>query len=320
MNGHDILIIGGTGSLGKALVTEIFNSHQPKSITIFSRNEYNQWLMLNEFSSHKSKLSFVLGDVRDKEAIQHVMKNKSIVFNLSAIKHVPNCETNLEESVKTNVNGALNSVDSVTDQSIIIHTSTDKAVYPISNYGVTKSLAEKIILNGGSHHRGTKFHCIRFGNFVGSSGSVIELFKKQIKNNEEITLTNPQMSRFWISLSEAAKFCLEIAPSSENSAIFVPKMVKWSMDDLVQTLKNNINYHVNCSSKIRIIGDRKGEKLHEVLFHEDEFLRIKDCGTYYKTTKEIQSPQEFFEMNNSSEYMRLTPEQIKEYLQKAGVV
>ena len=266
--GKKILITGGTGSLGQALTKRLLE-HDVDAIRIFSRNESKQIDMESKFSD--KRLRFLLGDIRDFDRLNRALEDIDIVFHAAALKHVPVIEYNPFEAIKTNVIGSQNVISACLQQNVerVICIGTDKAVFPINTYGATKLLMEKLFvtasnyLNKKRYH--TKFITLRYGNVIGSSSSVIPKFIEQIKNKKNVTITDPKMTRFSITMDEALDFILNATKIGQGSEIFVPKMKAYTItsvkDALFELLENTGE---------KITGIREGEKLDEVLISDDE--------------------------------------------------
>lgn len=264
MNNKEVLIIGGTGSLGQTIYMYLISHYKCKGIRIFSRDEYKQWKMQNEMNAVSTPTAYLIGDVRDKDRVYRATKNVDVIFNCAAMKQVPACENNPEEPVKTNISGAQNIINAAIDNHVntVMHVSTDKAVYPINIYGATKTVAEKLFLHANIYSAGeTKFSVCRYGNVLGSRGSIIPLFKEQAKTGT-ITITDRRMTRFWITLNQVAKFIVKNAMIAQGGEIFIPKMRAMQIIELANIIAP--------SSKVETIGIRKGEKLHECLITEEE--------------------------------------------------
>jgi len=269
----NILITGGTGSLGQSLTKRILEKHNPKSIRIFSRNEKSQVEMSRKFKDNR--LRFLIGDVRDRDRLRRAMVDCDIVIHAAAIKHVDVGEYNPIETIKTNVNGAMNVIDAAIDCNVdrVLAISTDKAVYPVNLYGATKMTAEKLFVQANTYsYKKTKFSCVRYGNVLGSSGSVIPLFLKQ---HEEgcLTITDAEMTRFWIEMERVLDFIIMCITNMSGWEIFVPKMKSMRLIDLADT--------ISPGTKRKIVGIRPGEKLHEVLITDDEARHTIDHTDYY---------------------------------------
>lgn len=270
-----ILIIGGTGTVGTGLVKALLGM-DVKTIRVLSRDEYKQYIMMQEMSGIKN-IRFLIGDVRDKERIERAMEDIDIVFHIAAMKHVPSCEYNPMEAVKTNVIGTQNVITAAINNNVgkVILTSTDKTISPTNTYGATKLLAERLIVSA-NYYKGTcntVFSAVRFGNVMGSRGSVIPLFKKQILESKEITVTDSNMTRFMMTLSEAVDLTLEACVRAQGGEIFVLKMPVICLKDLVDVTIEEVSkkYNVNSEEiKIKEIGLRPGEKLYEELMTCEE--------------------------------------------------
>lgn len=270
----NILVTGGTGSWGHELVTQLLNKYEPKEIRIYSRGEHKQVEMRREFSKYK-ELKFIIGDVRDKNILGLAMKNVDYVFHLAALKHVPVCEENCWEAVLTNVYGTQNVIESAIENKVkkVIDVSTDKAVDPFNLYGVTKACGEKLIINANQNYiSDTKFMCIRAGNVLGTAGSVLPLFKKQIAEKNEITITDPQMTRFLMSTKDAIGLVFKSAENSIGGEIFVMRMPSTTLENMADVM---IKLFGDKKTKKKEIGIRPGEKTHEVLVSKNETPRTK---------------------------------------------
>ena len=268
LKGKKVLITGGTGSLGVALTKRLLQENVD-TIRIFSRNENKQLEMDSKF--HDDRLRFLLGDVRDYNRLTRAFEDIDIVFHAAALKHVPIIEYNPFEAIKTNVIGSQNVIDACLEEDVekAICVGTDKAVSPLNTYGATKLLMEKLFITASNYlkkerHK-TKFIAVRYGNVLGSSGSVIPKFINQIKNNEKITITNSNMTRFSISMDEALDFILKATEIGKGSEIFVPKLRAYSLMDVKDALFDLLG-----KTDEQIVGIRPGEKLHEILINNDE--------------------------------------------------
>lgn len=284
-----ILIIGGTGTIGQGLIKELIH-HEPKVIRIFSRDEYKQFIMEHSsiIKKNKNKFRFLIGDVRDFERLDRAMVDIDIVFNLAAMKHVPSCEYNPDEAIKTNVDGMENVIKASINNNVecVLFTSSDKAISPTNTYGATKMLAEKLVqaANFSKGKSRTKFIAVRFGNVMGSRGSVIPLFKKQILENKKITVTDPEMSRFMMSLSQAVKLMIKSCEISKGGEVFVLKMPVIKLRDLSEVVIEETckKYNLNKDEiQVNIIGFRAGERIYEELMTKEESHYAKDLGDMY---------------------------------------
>jgi len=260
----NVLVTGGTGSFGHKFIEILLKDYHPERLIVYSRDELKQHEMrLGGFDA--PNLRYFIGDVRDLPRLQRAFNGVDIVVHAAALKQVPACEYNPMEAIKTNILGSSNVIDAALDAGVekVLALSTDKAVNPINLYGATKLAAEKLIVQSNAYAGGmtTRFSCVRYGNVVGSRGSVVPLFLKQRKQGE-ITLTDERMTRFWISLDQGVKFVIRCIEEMQGGEVFVPKIPSMKMVDLAKA--------VAPEAEIRLIGIRAGEKLHEVLISEDE--------------------------------------------------
>ena len=284
-DGKKILITGGTGSLGQELAKKLLQ-FDVDVIRILSRNENKQIEMEN--SINDKRLRFFLGDIRDYDRLVRATEDVDIVFHAAALKHVPKIEYNPFEAIKTNVIGSQNVINACLKSNVkkVIAIGTDKAVSPLNTYGATKLLMEKLFVTANNYlapdkHQ-TKFIAVRYGNVVGSSGSVIPKFINQLKNKEKITITDPNMTRFSIRMDEALNFILKSAEIGKGSEIFIPKLKAYSINDIKNTL-NEI--YGNFGEKI--IGIRPGEKLHEILISKEEIRYSWEFQDLYMLTSPL---------------------------------
>ena len=271
----NILVTGGTGSIGSEIVHRVLKFN-PKVVRIFSRDETKQF-ELEQKLENDNNIRFLIGDIRDKNRLKRAFDGIDIVFHAAAMKHVPACEYNPFEAVQTNVLGTQNIIEAALDADVkkVIAISTDKAASPINTMGATKLLAEKLIMDGNfSKGRWTTiFSSVRFGNVVGSRGSVIPLFKKQIQKGGPITLTNPEMTRFMMTISQAVDLVFKATKIARGGEIFIFKMPVIRLKDLAETMikKYGPEYGYETENiSIKINGIRKGEKMHEKLMLEEE--------------------------------------------------
>lgn len=262
-----VLITGGTGSFGKKLTEILLTQYRPKKLIIFSRDELKQHEMRQIWNdaSDDCPIRYFIGDVRDKERLYRAMHGVDIVVHAAALKQVPACEYNPFEAVQTNVMGAKNVIDAAIDNGVkrVIALSTDKAVNPVNLYGATKLVAEKLFVQGNAYAGagGTQLSCVRYGNVVGSRGSVIPLFLEQRKSGV-VTVTDPRMTRFWITLEQGVAFVIHCVELMHGGEIFVPKIPSMRVMDLVEA--------VAPGCEVRLSGIRSGEKINESLLSEDE--------------------------------------------------
>ena len=274
-----ILITGGTGSLGQALTKRLLEM-DVRSVRIFSRNESRQIQMESKFQDER--LRFLIGDVRDYQRLEMALEDVDVVFHTAALKHVPKIEYNPFESIKTNVIGSQNVIDACLKRNVerAVCIGTDKAVSPLNTYGSTKLLMEKLFVAANNYLNREKYRTIflavRYGNVLGSSGSVIPKFIEQIKANKPVTITDPKMTRFSITMNEALDFILNSVKIAKGSEIFVPKLRAYNIVDV----KNALTELLSDTSE-KIMGIRTGEKLHETLINEDEIRYSWDFKNMY---------------------------------------
>jgi len=262
-----VLVTGGTGSFGNKFVEIMLNRYRPRRLVVFSRDELKQSEMMARFQhriDHPS-LRFFVGDVRDQARLERAMHGVDVVFHAAALKQIPSCEYNPFEAIQTNVIGAENVINAAIDAGVtrVVMISSDKAVNPINLYGATKLCAEKLFVQGNAYGfpRGSVFSVVRYGNVIGSRGSVIPLFAAQ-RASGRVTVTDRAMTRFWIRLEQGVEFAIRCAELMRGGEIFVPKIPSMRIMDLVTTVAPG------CT--IEDIGIRPGEKLHEILISEDE--------------------------------------------------
>ncbi|GLI83160.1 polysaccharide biosynthesis protein [Rossellomorea marisflavi] len=263
-----ILVTGGTGSWGNELVSQLLEKN-PKEIRIFSRNETSQVLTKQKFENDP-RLTFLIGDVRDKEAVMEAAQKVDYIFHLAALKHVPVCEHQPLEALKTNVMGTQNIIDAAIENEVekVINISTDKAANPSNFYGFTKAMGEKLIINANVLTDKTKFVCVRGGNVLGTNGSVIHVFKHSIKEKSKIGITDKNMTRFFLTIKDAIKLLFKATYESHGGEIFVMKMPTCKIMDLAQVLIDR--YSPDQEVTVEELGIRPGEKLHELLLTEFE--------------------------------------------------
>jgi UDP-N-acetylglucosamine 4,6-dehydratase len=271
-----VLLTGGTGSFGQKFTEALLGKYNPKVIRIFSRDELKQWEMGKKFNYHE-RLRFFIGDVRDKERLERAMDGADIVVHAAALKQVPSCEYNPFEAVKTNVLGAQNVIEAAINHDIekVMAISTDKAVSPVNLYGATKMCMEKLFVAANAYvggKRQTRMSCARYGNVVGSRGSVIPLFKEQRKKGT-LTITDKRMTRFWLTLEQGVNFVIQCIGIMHGGEVFVPKIPSMKMLDLAATIAPECG--------IEYIGIRPGEKIHECLLTEDEARHSVEFESFF---------------------------------------
>ena len=273
-----ILITGGTGSLGTALTKRLLKT-EVDVIRIYSRDEWKQIQMQDQLNN--KKLRFLIGDVRDKERLSRAMEDIDIVFHAAALKHVPVAEYNPFEAIKTNVLGAQNVIESALDNKVsrVIAIGTDKAVSPLNTYGATKLLMERMMTAAnffkGKHK--TDFLCVRYGNVLGSRGSVLPKFLEQIKNGQRLTITDPKMTRFNITMKQAIDLIFRAVNDGKSGEVFVPKLKAYTLDEF----KNAIIELTKYNGVIQKIQVRPGEKFHETLINQDEIAYTYESNNDY---------------------------------------
>jgi UDP-N-acetylglucosamine 4,6-dehydratase/5-epimerase len=318
-----ILVTGGTGSFGKKFIQTILENYKPHRLIVFSRDELKQYEMQQVFN--QSCMRYFIGDVRDEDRLSMAMNGVDYVVHSAALKHVPVCEYNPFEAVKTNILGGQNVVKAALKNKVkkVIALSTDKAVAPANLYGATKLAMEKVILaaNAYSGTQDTIFSLVRYGNVVGSRGSVIPFFRKLNEQGEKsFPITDERMTRFWITLEQGVQTVIKAFERSIGGEVFIPKIPSMKMIDLVKAFGDDKNYH--------IIGIRPGEKLHESLISEDESRDTRDLGDLYailpiyKNSNKILNAYDkynkldegfFYRSDNNEDWLSL--EELKEIIQ-----
>lgn len=278
LNNSVILVTGGTGSFGKKFLEMVFEKYNPAKVIIYSRDEFKQSVMKTDFADKvdMSKVRFFIGDVRDKERLYRAFNGVDYVIHAAAMKQVPTCEYNPMEAIKTNIHGAQNVIDAALDRGVkkVVALSTDKAVNPINLYGGTKLVSDKLFTaaNAYSGVQGTTFSVVRYGNVAGSRGSVIPIFQKIIENGgTELPITDSRMTRFWITLEQGVELVFKALEESKGGETYISKIPSFHINDLA--------YAMLPDCKIKEIGIREGEKLHEVMVTKD------DCRSTYEYDK-----------------------------------
>jgi UDP-N-acetylglucosamine 4,6-dehydratase (inverting) len=271
-----ILVTGGTGSFGQKFTEILLREHSPGAVRIYSRGELLQQQMRQKFNDDE-RLRFLIGDVRDKERLARAMNGVDIVVHAAALKQVPTSEYNPIEAVKTNIMGAANIIDNAIDNNVaqVMNISSDKAVLPVNLYGATKLVAEKLFIHGNAYVGGvrkTRISCVRYGNVVGSRGSVIPLFLEQ-KKQGKITLTDERMTRFWLTLEQGVRFVIDCIGRMRGGEIFIPKIPSMKITALAEAIAPK--------ARIKIVGIRPGEKLHEVLLGEEEAKHAREFNDFF---------------------------------------
>jgi len=280
-----VLVTGGTGSFGQVMLRRLLTLG-PREIRVFSRDEEKQWLTahalgVNEIGTAGEGVRFFVGDVRDRRSIDHAMAGTEIVLNAAALKQVPRCEHFVYEAVQTNILGAQSVIDSAVYHGVemVLMISTDKAAKPINAMGMTKAVQEKLAVSAAWNvqQSGTRVACVRYGNVLSSRGSVVPLFQSQIKTGKALTVTDPEMTRFLLTLDDAVDLVLFATATTRGGEIFVHNAPAAT----VATLAEAVLSQAGVDAKIQIVGSRPGEKKHEVLVTEEEATRTKRVGGEY---------------------------------------
>lgn len=284
-----ILVTGGAGSFGQKFTEIVLKEHNPKALRIYDHNELAEVEMERRFQD--PRIRFFIGEVRDRDRLHRAMHGVDLVVHAAALKHIPVCEYNPSEAVKTNIGGASNVIDAAIENGVerVMNISTDKAVQPVNLYGAAKMVAEKLFIQSNSYAggRNMKFSCARYGNVLASSGSIIPLFLEQSKKGE-ITITDERMTRFWITLDQGVHFVIGCIEKMMGGEIFIPKIPSMKVVDLAQVIAPGV--------KTRIIGIRPGEKLHEVLMVSEEARHAKEFEGYFIIEPEFN----FWDKNNGN--------------------
>ena len=269
LDNKTILITGGTGSFGKSFTNYVLAHYNPRKIIIYSRDEYKQFVMQNEFKEYESKMRYFIGDVRDKERLKRAFEGVDYVIHAAALKQVPACEYNPNEAIRTNINGAQNVIDAALDTNVkrVVALSTDKAVNPVNLYGGTKLVSDKLFVaaNAYAGNKDINFSIVRYGNVAGSRGSIIPVFANIIKNGgTELPITDFRMTRFWISLTEGVELVIKALTEAKGGETFISRIPSFKVTDLAEAMLPGC--------KMKEIGIRPGEKLHEIMVTtEDSF-------------------------------------------------
>lgn len=264
-----ILITGGTGSFGKCFTKYVMEHYHPKKVIIYSRDEFKQWMMQNEFKEYEDKLRFFIGDVRDAERLRRAFDGVDYVIHAAALKQVPACEYNPNEAIKTNIHGAMNIIEAALDANVkkVVALSTDKAVNPVNLYGGTKLVSDKLFVAANAYvgNKDVNFSIVRYGNVAGSRGSVIPLFYSLIQGGaKELPITDLRMTRFWISLEQGVELVIKALEEARGGETFISKIPSFKITDLAEAMLPGC--------RIKETGIRPGEKLHEIMVTtEDSF-------------------------------------------------
>lgn len=319
LKGKTILVTGGTGSFGKRFVRTALTEHDPHKVIVLSRDELKQYEMAQEFND--PRLRFFLGDVRDRERLKRAFEGVDIVVHAAALKQVPAAEYNPMEAVKTNIMGAGNVIESALDQGVrrVIALSTDKAANPINLYGATKLVSDKLFVAANSYAgaKDIRFSVVRYGNVVGSRGSVVPLFKR-LRPTGRLPITDPRMTRFWITLDQGVKFVIRCLGHMCGGEVFVPRIPSMNIMDLARAIAPECAYE--------IVGMRPGEKLHEVMIPEDDARRTVAFDDFFIIKPEFpwwgddcwkdgRPVPEGFRYSSDTNEQWLTPEELREMVE-----
>ena len=299
-----ILVTGGTGSFGKEFIRTLLKNHKPKKIIVYSRDEYKQFMMSEVFND--SCMRYFIGDVRDAERLKVAMEGVDYVVHAAALKQVPAAEYNPMECIKTNIHGAENVIQAAIASKVhrVIALSTDKAANPINLYGATKLASDKLFVaaNNMVGSRSTRFSVVRYGNVIGSRGSILPYFNDLLsKGATELPITDMRMTRFWITLKQGVDFVIENFKRMQGGEVFVPKIPSSTITDVAKALCPNV--------KLKIIGMRPGEKLHEIMCPMDAYIRTLEFSDHYVIKPSIEYHHDVdFSLNALGEKGRPVPE------------
>ena len=322
-----ILITGGTGSFGKAFTKYVLDNYEPKKIIIYSRDEFKQFMMQNEFSKYGNKLRFFIGDVRDKDRLTRAFDGVDYVIHAAAMKQVPACEYNPHEAIKTNINGAQNIIDVALDTGVskVVALSTDKAVNPVNLYGGTKLVSDKLFVaaNAYAGSKNVTFSIVRYGNVAGSRGSVIPFFNNKILKGENVLpITDYRMTRFWISLEEGVQLVIKALDEARGGETFISKIPSFKITDLAQAMMPGC--------EMPEVGIREGEKLHEIMVTVEDSLTTYEYDNHFIVYPQMvwdvakqpiitgKKVPELFSYSSDNNTWWLSVEEIKDLLKKVN--
>ncbi len=323
LDNKTILITGGTGSFGKCFTKYVLDNYNPKKIIIYSRDEFKQFIMANDFKQYADKLRFFIGDVRDKERLVRAFQGVDYVIHAAALKQVPACEYNPNEAIKTNVHGAQNVIDAALDTKVsrVVALSTDKAVNPVNLYGGTKLVSDKLFIaaNAYAGDRDLSFSIVRYGNVAGSRGSVIPFFQNIMNHGDtKLPITDYRMTRFWISLTQGVELVIKALEEAKGGETFISKIPSFKITDLAQAM---------CPGcEMPEVGIREGEKLHEIMVTVEDSLTTYEYEKHFivypqmvwsekkKPTPTGKKVPEGFSYSSGNNAEWLSVEQIKEML------
>ncbi|MBR5419993.1 MAG: UDP-N-acetylglucosamine 4,6-dehydratase (inverting) [Lachnospiraceae bacterium] len=323
LDGKTVLVTGGTGSFGKCFTRYALENSDVKKIIIYSRDEYKQFVMQNEFKGHESRLRFFIGDVRDQERLRRALKGVDYIVHAAALKQVPACEYNPNEAIKTNIHGAMNVIEAALDSGVqkVVALSTDKAVNPVNLYGGTKLVSDKLFIAANAYAGATDlaFSIVRYGNVAGSRGSVIPFFRNLIDNGEKkLPITDYRMTRFWISLKQGVELVIKALEESVGGETFISKIPSFKITDLAEAMLPG------CEKPE--VGIREGEKLHEIMVTTEDSFTTYEYEKHFIvypqmvwSTKRKAEPTgkkvpEGFSYSSGNNTEWLTVEQIRELL------
>jgi len=325
LNNKTILITGGTGSFGKCFTKYVLTHYNPKKIIIYSRDEFKQFIMQNEFKEYKDKLRFFIGDVRDLDRLKRAFKGVDYVIHAAALKQVPACEYNPNEAIKTNIHGAMNIIEAALDSDVkkVVALSTDKAVNPVNLYGGTKLVSDKLFIAANAYAGAGDlcFSIVRYGNVAGSRGSVIPFFKNIIENGgKELPITDYRMTRFWISLTEGVQLVIKALEESKGGETFISKIPSFKITDLAQAMMPGC--------EMPEVGIREGEKLHEIMVTVEDSMTTYEYDKHYIVYPQMvwsedkmpvptgKKVEEGFSYSSGNNTVWLTVDEIKERLKE----
>ena len=323
LDGKTILITGGTGSFGRCFTKYVLEHYNPKKIIVYSRDEFKQWMMANDFEKYKAKLRFFIGDVRDYARMERAFDGVDYVIHAAALKQVPACEYNPNEAIKTNVNGAQNVIDASLNTKVqkVVALSTDKAVNPVNLYGGTKLVSDKLFIAANAYcgEKDLNFSIVRYGNVAGSRGSVIPFFQQLIDEGaKELPITDYRMTRFWISLTEGVELVIKALCEAKGGETFISKIPSFNVTDLAEAMSPGI--------KTIETGIRPGEKLHEVMITAEDSMTTYEYDKHFviypqmfwqnskRPTPSGRKVEDGFYYSSGNNTRWLTVEQIRELL------
>jgi FlaA1/EpsC-like NDP-sugar epimerase len=322
LSGATILITGGTGSFGNRVARHLLDLN-PAEIRIFSRDEKKQWEMQRRWPQFR----YIIGDVRDAGRLDEAMSGVQYVFHAAALKQVPSCESYPLEAIKTNILGTQNICSTARAAGVktVVALSTDKAVKPVNAMGTSKAMMEKLVCSQNQFGGSTTFCCVRYGNVMGSRGSVIPLFLRQIQENVPLTLTVPHMTRFLMTLDQSVDLVFHAMTMAQGGEIFVRKAPACTVQTLAEAMRRKYSPQ-GTNHPIQEVGIRPGEKIHEILVNEYELQRVSESETYFTIHPEYRLPEELTPQALGSEYSSENTRRLKTFdeitplLDAAGVV